>query len=124
MMARAAGVESIKSENIFFGAIKRSPISQSHGNDAAIIAASFSSYFKAEQIALLVAGVHFFHDHFYFIRRQLRRHNIVLVRKDVPNVVYRFRTGRKITLLVEHAVHHPIDRHATFSQRFHNRRAD
>src|SRR5438045_8835671 len=104
MMARAAGVESIKSENIFFGAIKRSPISQSHGNDAAIIAASFSSYFKAEQIALLVAGVHFFHDHFYFIRRQLRRHNIVLVLKYVQHVVYRFRTVSTVKILDKYAV--------------------
>src|SRR4029450_11741946 len=114
MVARATRVKSIKSENIFFAAIKWPAISQSHGYDSTVITAAFRLHVEAEQVTLFVAGVHVFHDRFYFIGRQLRRHNIILVRKDVPNIVYRFWTGGKITLLVEHAVHHPIDRHATF----------
>src|SRR6266568_9473961 len=123
-MAGAAGVKSVKSDDVFSVAIERSPTVKSDRYNTTVVTSAYCLHFKAEQISLLVAGVHLFHDHFYFIERQLRRHNIILVRKDVPNVVYRFRTGGKIALLVEHAVYHPIDRHATFSQRFHNRRAD
>ncbi len=100
-MSGAARIKSVKSDDVFFGMIERSPIVKSDRYNTALVTASFCSHFEAEQIPPLVAGVHFFHDHFYFIRRKLCRHNVVFVRKDVPNVVYRFQTGDKITLFIE-----------------------
>ena len=122
-MASAAGIKSVRRDHVFFSAIK-GPVIKSHRRDATLVTAPFCSHFKAKQIPPFMAGVNFFHDHFYFIRQEFCGHDVVFVRKDVPNIIYGFRTGDKITPFIEHAVHRSIYRHVTFSQCLHNRRSD
>src|SRR5207247_11189188 len=71
MMARTARVKSVKSDHIFFDAIKRSAIFKAHQYDVAVVTASFCFHFKAEKIALLVADIQLIDDRFYFLRHML-----------------------------------------------------
>ena len=124
MMAAAACIETVKRDDIFLVAIQRLPIGRVIETILRVVAVTFCFHFEAKQIALFMAGKHFFHRSLYFLGRELRGHNIVLVRNDVPDVVNRFRAGDQVGFSSNDSVHHAIDRHVSFQQHFHDCRAD
>ena len=123
-MAAATCIETVQRNNVFFVPIQRLPIGQGHRDNLAVVTATFCFQFEAKQIALFAAGEHIFHRNFYFLGRELRRHNVVLKRNDIPDVVNCFRTGDQIGLVIERPVHNSINRHISFLQHFHDCRSN
>jgi len=105
VMAGAARVEAVERNEVLFAALERMTVVQRHRCNSVIHTLAFQFRCEAEQIPPFVTGIDFFHHSFDFIGCELRRHDVVLVRNHIPNVVYRFRAGEEVCLFVEHAVH-------------------
>jgi len=101
MMAAAACIETVKRNDVFLVAIQRLPVSQGHRDDFTVVAATFCFHFEPKQIALFVAGERILHRNLYFLRRELRCHNVVLVRNYVPDVVNRFGACDQVGFIIE-----------------------
>src|SRR5262249_37337748 len=69
-MAAAPGVETVDRDYVSLIALQRASIWKCHRDDPAVGPVAFHFQFDAEQTSWLMAGIHFFHDALYFIRRQ------------------------------------------------------
>src|SRR5438132_7277578 len=124
MMATVPRIKTVERNGVLMAAINGPTIGQSHRYNSNLIATALCLHFEPEQVAFLVAGEHLFHNRFYFFRRKLASHNVIFVRKQIPDVVQCFRPSGEGSFVLERAVHHAINWRISLQQSFADCRAN